>query len=97
MLAFFMRVRGLKRLEGELNTIRLQKNGQGSLQVDLLSLPAEYNQLTIALAQPDWAPLLQSIASPEQIGGVVERVDRSLYEEYESTARGRVGRPSSPS
>jgi hypothetical protein len=27
----------------------------------------------------------------EQIGGVVERVDRSLYEEYESTARGRVG------
>jgi Gp157 protein len=65
MLAFFMRVRGLKRLEGELNTIRLQKNGQGSLQVDLLSLPAEYNQLTIALAQPDWARVLQSIASPE--------------------------------
>ncbi|PYY06918.1 MAG: hypothetical protein DMG69_21595 [Acidobacteria bacterium] len=27
----------------------------------------------------------------EQIGDFVERVDRSLYEEYESTARGRVG------
>lgn len=27
----------------------------------------------------------------EQIGGIVERVDGSLYEEYESTARGRVG------
>lgn len=26
----------------------------------------------------------------EQIGGIVERVDGSLYEEYESTARGRV-------
>lgn len=26
----------------------------------------------------------------EQIGGMVERVDRSLYEEHESTARGRV-------
>lgn len=26
-----------------------------------------------------------------QIEGIVERVDRSLYEEYESTARGRVG------
>ena len=26
----------------------------------------------------------------EQIGGIVERVDRSLYEEHESTARGRV-------
>jgi hypothetical protein len=65
MLAFFMRVRGLKRLEGELNTIRLQKDGQASLQVDLLSLPAEYNQLTIALAQPDWARVLETIASPE--------------------------------
>lgn len=65
MLAFFMRVRGLKRLEGELNTIRLQKNGQASLQVDLLALPAEYNQVTIALAQPDWARVLEAIASPE--------------------------------
>lgn len=27
----------------------------------------------------------------EQIGGIVERVDRSLYEEYESTALKRVG------
>lgn len=27
----------------------------------------------------------------EQVGGIVERVDRSLYEEYETTARGRVG------
>jgi len=26
-----------------------------------------------------------------QVEGIVERVDRSLYEEYESTARGRVG------
>jgi predicted nucleic acid-binding protein len=26
-----------------------------------------------------------------RIEGIVERVDRSLYEEYESTARGRVG------
>jgi len=65
MLAFFMHVRGLKRLEGELNTIRLQKNGQASLQVDPLTLPAEYNQLTIALAQPDWARVLEAIASPE--------------------------------
>ena len=65
MLAFFMRVRGVKRLEGGLNTIRLQKNGQASLQVDPLTLPAEYNQLTIALAQPDWVRVLEAIASPE--------------------------------
>jgi outer membrane murein-binding lipoprotein Lpp len=74
MLGFFMRVRGLKRLEGELNTIRLQKNGQASLQIDPLALPAEYNQMTIALAQPDWTQLLEMIASPElkrQLEGAV--------------------------
>lgn len=65
LLAFFMRVRGLKRLEGELNTIRLQRNGQASLQVDPLTVPAEYNQLTIALTQPDWARVLEATASPE--------------------------------
>jgi hypothetical protein len=32
MLTYFMRCRGLKRLEGELNTIRLQTNSQASLQ-----------------------------------------------------------------
>src|SRR5512146_1448695 len=65
MLAFFMHARGLKRLEGELNTIRLQKNGQASLHVDPLALPAEYNQLTIALAQSDWVRVLASITCPE--------------------------------
>ncbi len=64
MLAFFMRARGLKRLEGELNTIRLQKNGQASLQVAPAVLPAEYNQMTILLAQPDWAQVLAAISSP---------------------------------
>ena len=33
MLTYFMRRRGLKRLEGELNTIRLQTNSQASLQI----------------------------------------------------------------
>ncbi len=65
MLAFFMHSRGLKRLEGELNTIRLQKNGQASLQIDPLVLPADYNQLTIALAQPAWTRVLDAITSPE--------------------------------
>jgi hypothetical protein len=65
MLAFFMHVRGLKRLEGELNSIRLQKNGQASLQIDPLALPAEYHQMTIALAQPDWTQVLEAITSPE--------------------------------
>src|SRR6516164_6992012 len=34
MLTYFMRCRGLKRLEGELSTIRLQTNSQTSLQID---------------------------------------------------------------
>jgi len=38
----FMRCRGLKRLEGELNTIRLQTNSQASLQIDDWKLPQEF-------------------------------------------------------
>ena len=42
VLAYFMQCRGLKRLEGDLNTIRLQKNSQDSLQVDDWELPQEF-------------------------------------------------------
>jgi hypothetical protein len=42
MLTYFMHGRGLKRLEGELNTIRLQANSQPSLQVDDWDLPQEF-------------------------------------------------------
>ena len=42
MLTYFMRCRGLKRLEGELNTIRLQTNSQASLQIDDWQLPQEF-------------------------------------------------------
>jgi hypothetical protein len=42
MLTYFMRCRGLKRLEGELNTIRLQTNSQASLQIDDWNLPQEF-------------------------------------------------------
>ena len=46
MLAYYMLSRGLRRLEGELNTIRLQKNGQPTLQIDRSVLPEEYNVRT---------------------------------------------------
>jgi outer membrane murein-binding lipoprotein Lpp len=65
MLSFFMQSRGLKRLEGKLNTIRLQRNGQASLRLNPLEVPGEYNQATITLMQQDWLRLLNSIASPE--------------------------------
>ena len=42
MLTYFMRCRGLKRLEGELNTIRLQTNSQPSLQIDDWMLTQEF-------------------------------------------------------
>ena len=42
MLIYFMRCRGLKRLEGDLNTIRLQTNSHASLQVDDWKLPQEF-------------------------------------------------------
>ena len=65
MLLFFMNARGLKRLEGELNTIQLRKNGQASLQIDPLRLPGEYHQRTIILAEPDWALVLEHITSSQ--------------------------------
>ena len=42
MLTYFMRCRGLKRLEGELNTVRLQTNSQASLEIDDWMLPQEF-------------------------------------------------------
>jgi hypothetical protein len=65
MLAFFMHTRGMKRLEGEVNTIRIQKNGQPSLVIDPVALPAEYGQLTIVIPQPQWVRMLDALASPE--------------------------------
>lgn len=65
MLSYFMQSRGLRRLEGELNTIRLQKNGQASLHLNPLEVPGEYNQTAITLMHQDWVWLLDSITSPE--------------------------------
>ncbi len=65
MLSFFMQSRGLKRLEGELNTIRLQRNGQASLQLDLAHLPDEYNRREFVLTHEDSLRVLESITSAE--------------------------------
>jgi hypothetical protein len=42
MLTYFMRCRSLKRLERELNTIRLQTNSQPSVQIDDWELPQDF-------------------------------------------------------
>lgn len=64
MLAFYMLSHGLKRLEGELNTIRLQKNGQPTLQVDRSMLPQDYNRRTLALTEPEWEHVLTAVRCP---------------------------------
>lgn len=65
MLAYYLQARGLKRLEGQLNTVRLQKNSQPSLRLDPLTLPRDYQQATITIAQPDWDRVLALIPIAE--------------------------------
>lgn len=61
MLAYYLQTRGLKRLEGQLNTVRVQKNSQPSLRLDPLNLPHDYQQTTITIPQPDWERALALI------------------------------------
>jgi outer membrane murein-binding lipoprotein Lpp len=64
MLAFYMLSRGLRRLEGELNTIRLQKNGQAALEIDISALPQSYHLRTLTLTEPDWEQILNVVTCP---------------------------------
>lgn len=65
MLAYYLQARGLKRLEGQLNTVRLQKNSQPSLRLDPFTLPRDYQQATIMIAQPDWERVLAFVPIAE--------------------------------
>ena len=65
MLAYYLQARGLKRLEGQLNTVRLQKNSQPSLRLDPLTLQRDYQQATITIPQPDWERVLTLIPIAE--------------------------------
>jgi len=77
MLSYFMQSRGLKRLEGELNTVRLQKNGQASLQLDPLEVPCDYNRRELKLMHTEWLLLLDSIAS-EEVKAMLESAVTSI-------------------
>jgi 7,8-dihydro-6-hydroxymethylpterin-pyrophosphokinase len=65
MLAYYLQTRGLKRLEGQLNTVRLQKNSQPSLRLDPLTLPREYQDAKISIPQPEWERVLDLIPVAE--------------------------------
>jgi outer membrane murein-binding lipoprotein Lpp len=64
MLAYYMLSRGQRRLEGELNTFRLQKNGQTALEIDLSALPQSYCLRTLTLTEPDWERILNAVTCP---------------------------------
>lgn len=64
MLAFYMLSRGLRRLEGELNTFRLQKNGQAALEIDVSALPQSYYLRTLTLTEPHWGQILNAVTCP---------------------------------
>ncbi len=64
MLAFYMLSRGLRRLEGELNTFRLQKSGQAALEIDVSALPQSYYVRTLTLTEPDWGQILNAVTCP---------------------------------
>ena len=64
MLAFYMLSHGLRRLEGELNTFRLQKNGQAALEIDVSTLPQSYYLRTLTLTEPDWERILNAVTCP---------------------------------
>jgi hypothetical protein len=64
MLAYYMLSRGQRRLEGELNTFRLQKNGQTALEVDVSVLPQSYCLRILTLTEPDWERILNAVTCP---------------------------------
>src|SRR5262249_48679353 len=60
----YMLSRGLRRLEGELNTFRLEKNGQASLEIDVSALPQSYYLRTFTLTEPHWEQILNAVTRP---------------------------------
>jgi hypothetical protein len=83
MLTYFMRCRGRKRLEGELNTIRLQTNLQASLQIDDSELPLltvmsctlafTYTQQHTALR---WSP--KTVNCADAVGEVCPKPNKTI-------------------
>ena len=65
LLKYFMDARGLRSMEGRLNTISLRKNSQDSLVVDSIErIPSEYCRVSITLLLSEFEELLQHL--PEE-------------------------------
>jgi Siphovirus Gp157 len=87
LLKYFMDTRGLRNMEGRLNTISLRKNSQDSLVVESADrIPSEYWRVSITLALPDLEELLRHLPeehafrarlTPEGNGSVRRELDNT--------------------
>ncbi len=86
MLVYFLLARGLKKMEGELNTISLQKNGQPSLVVDDPSaVPDCFYEASVRLCKTE----LQALVTQLPDGELRARLERALQHEL-GIAQGAV-------
>jgi hypothetical protein len=85
LLKFFMETRGLRQMNGRLNTISLRRNSQDSLVVDTVDrIPSEYRRVSVTLSFPDLEELLRHLPpdhglrarlTPDRNGSLQDDVD----------------------
>ena len=65
MVLYFLAARGLKKIEGQEFTLRLQKNSQDSVEItDAGQVPINYRELELRIPGPIWQAILASL--PEE-------------------------------
>ncbi|MCW5979623.1 MAG: siphovirus Gp157 family protein [Bryobacteraceae bacterium] len=86
MLVYFLLARGLKKMDGELNTISLQKNGQPSLAIDdPSSIPDCFHETSVRFRKTE----LQALVAQLPDGELRQRLEQALQEELD-IAQGAV-------
>ena len=86
MLVYFLLARGLKKMEGELNTISLHTNGQPSLAIDdPSSIPDYFHEACVRLRKTE----LEAIVAQLPDGELRQRLEQALQQELE-IAQGAV-------
>ncbi len=80
MLVYFLLARGLEKMEGELNTISLQKNGQPSLAIDdPSSIPDCFREASVRFRKTELQALVVQLAD----GELRQRLERAIQEGLE--------------
>jgi hypothetical protein len=77
MLVYFLLARGLRKMEGELNTITLHTNGQPSLAIDdPSSVPDCFHEASVRLRKTE----LEALIAPLPDGELRQRLEHALPE-----------------